>query len=256
MPLIKVNCATLPANLIESELFGHERGAFTGAVKARAGRFELADGGTIFLDEIGELAPDLQAKQLRVLQKGEFERVGAGRTRRVDVRVVAATIRDLQAEVEEGRFRADLYYRLNVFPLASPPRRDRRDDIPALAYHFLSRYSAKIGKQVQHIGAPAMIALQGYSWPGNIRELQNIIERAVILSDGHDLDLSQAFGATHEGAGKSEGQTLADNEEQFIRKVLEDCDWRIQGPDGAAARLGIAPSSLRSRMKRLGITRH
>ena len=177
MPLIKVNCATLPANLIESELFGHERGALTGAVKARAGRFELADGGTIFLDEIGELAPDLQAKLLCVLQEGEFERVGEGRTRRVDVRVVAATDRDLQAEVEGGRFRADLYYRLNIFPLVSPPLRDRRDDIPALAYHFLSRYSAKIGKRVQHIGAPA-------------------------------------------------------------------------------ARLGIAPSSLRSRMKRLGITSH
>ncbi|MBQ03057.1 MAG: hypothetical protein CL477_20540 [Acidobacteria bacterium] len=257
MPLIKVNCATLPSNLVESELFGHERGAFTGAVKARAGRFELADGGTIFLDEIGELAPDVQAKLLRVLQEGELERVGEERTRQVDVRVVAATNRDLQAEVDAGRFRSDLYYRLNVFPIESPPLRERREDVPALAYHFLSRYSAKIGKRVQHIRAPVMQVLQAYSWPGNIRELQNIIERAVILSDGHDLDLSQAFGATQFGAvmPKPEGQTLADNEERFIRNTLRDCDWRIQGQNGAAARLGIAPSSLRSRMKRLGITR-
>ena len=162
MPLIKLNCATLPSNLIESELFGHERGAFTGAIKARAGRFELADGGTIFLDEIGELAPDVQAKLLRVLQEGEIERLGEGRTRRVDVRVVAATNRDLEAEVAAGRFRGDLYYRLNVFPLESPSLRERRDDIPALAYHFLSRCSATIGKRVQHIPAPAMRALQDY----------------------------------------------------------------------------------------------
>jgi DNA-binding NtrC family response regulator len=173
------------------------------------------------------------------------------------VRVVAATNRDLQAEVDAGRFRSDLYYRLNVFPIESPPLRERREDVPALAYHFLSRYSAKIGKRVQHIRAPVMQVLQAYSWPGNIRELQNIIERAVILSDGHDLDLSQAFGATQFGAvmPKPEGQTLADNEERFIRNTLRDCDWRIQGQNGAAARLGIAPSSLRSRMKRLGITR-
>ena len=255
MPLIKVNCATLPSNLIESELFGHEKGAFTGAVKARTGRFELADGGTIFLDEIGELASDLQAKLLRVLQEGEFERVGEERTRRVDVRVIAATNRNLQAEVNAGRFRDDLYYRLNVFPLLSPPLRERTKDIPALAYHFLSRYSAEIGKRVQHIPAPAMNALQGYSWPGNVRELQNIIERGVILSDGHNLDLRQAFGAAQASAMKSEGRTLADNEEQFIRKALEDCEWRIQGAGGAAARLDMAPSSLRSRMKRLGITR-
>ena len=195
MPLIKVNCATLPANLIESELFGHERGAFTGAVKAKAGRFELADGGTIFLDEIGELAPDLQVKLLRVLQEREFERVGEGRTRRVDVRVIAATNRNIKAEVDAGRFRDDLYYRLNVFPLLSPPPPERKEDVPALAYHFLSRYSAEIGKRVQHIPAPAMNALQDYDWPGNIRELQNIVERAVILSDGHKLDLTEAFGA-------------------------------------------------------------
>jgi transcriptional regulator with GAF, ATPase, and Fis domain len=255
MPLIKVNCATLPSNLIESELFGHERGAFTGAVRERAGRFELADGGTIFLDEIGEMALDLQAKLLRVLQEGEFERVGEGRTRRVDVRVVAATNRDLQAEVDAGRFRDDLYYRLNVFPLLSPPLRERQDDIPALAYHFLSRYSAKIGKRVQHIPAPAMNALRTYPWPGNIRELQNIIERGAILTDGYDLDLSQAFGAAHATSAQPEGQTLADNERVFIRNTLAKCDWRIQGKEGAAARLGIAPSSLRSRMKRLGITR-
>ena len=255
MPLIKINCATLPANLVESELFGHEKGAFTGAVRTNVGRFELADGGTIFLDEIGELAPDLQAKLLRVLQEGEFERVGEGRTRRVDVRVVAATNRNLQAEVEAGRFRADLYYRLNVFPVVSPPLRERQDDIRALAYHFLSRTSTKMGKRVQHIPAPAMNALHDYSWPGNIRELQNIIERAVILSDGHDLDLSQAFGAAPASTVTSDGQTLAEHEEQFIRQVLEECDWRIQGPNGGGARLGIAPSSLRSRMKRLGITR-
>ena len=256
MPLIKVNCATLPSNLIESELFGHERGAFTGAVKARAGRFELADGGTIFLDEIGELALDLQAKLLRVLQEGDLERVGEGRTRHVDVRVVAATNRDLRTEVAAGRFRSDLYYRLNVFPLVSPPLRERVDDIPALAYHFLSRYSAKIGRRVQHIPAPAMQTLQGYAWPGNIRELQNIIERGAILSDGHDLDLRQAFGATRAGTEQPEGgRTLRAHEEQFLRQTLDACEWRIQGPDGAAAILDIAPSSLRSRMKRHGITR-
>ena len=256
MPLIKVNCATLPSNLIESELFGHEKGAFTGAVKARTGRFELADGGTIFLNEIGELAPDLQAKLLRVLQEGEFERVGEGRTRRVDVRVIAATNRNLQAEVNAGRFRDDLYYRLNVFPLLSPPLRERTKDIPALAYHFLSRYSAEIGKHVQHIPAPAMNALQDYDWPGNIRELQNIVERAVILSDGHSLDLTQALGATSTTPVRPKGsQTLLANEEEFIRQALEDCDWRIQGSHGAAARLDMAPSSLRSRMKRLGIAR-
>lgn len=257
MPLIKLNCATLPANLIESELFGHERGAFTGAIKARAGRFELADGGTIFLDEIGELAPDVQAKLLRVLQEGELERVGEGRTRQVDVRVVAATNRDLEAEVAAGRFRADLYYRLNVFPVVSPPLRERADDIPALAYHFLSRYSAKIGRRVQHIPAPAMTTLQAYAWPGNIRELQNIIERAVILSEGHNLELNQAFG--HPPASDveaSDAQTLRGNEAQFLRATLDACQWRIQGDDGAAARLDIAPSSLRSRMKRLGIARN
>ena len=257
MPLVKINCATLPSNLIESELFGHERGAFTGAIKSKAGRFEVADGGTIFLDEIGELAVDLQPKLLRVLQEGELERVGEGRTRTVDVRVVAATNRDLESEVEAGRFREDLYYRLNVFPLRSPPLRERPEDIPTLAYHFLTRYAAQIGKRVQHIPAPALQSLREYSWPGNIRELQNIIERSVILSTGHDLELAglTPWAPLREAHDSPVPRTLAEGETDFIRRALDACDWRIQGAQGAAARLDVAPSSLRSRMKRLGIAR-
>ena len=255
-PLIKVDCAALAENLIESELFGHEKGAFTGAIKSKIGRFELANGGTIFLDEIGELAPHLQAKLLRVLQDGEFERVGDGTTRKVDVRVIAATNRDLEKDVERGRFREDLYYRLNVFPLTSPPLRDRKEDIPILVRHFLTKCRTEMGKDIEHIQAKAMNALKAYSWPGNVRELQNIIERAVILSEGQDLDLNQAFsGATMKGARHESPKTLAESEKQFVLDALETCGWRIQGPDGAAARLELSPSTLRSRMKRLGISR-
>ena len=256
MPLIRVNCAALPANLIESELFGHEKGAFTGALSAKTGRFELADGGTIFLDEIGVLPLELQVKLLRVLQEGEFEKLGEGKTRTVNVRVVAATNRDLEQEVQEGRFREDLFYRLNVFPLDTPPLRERKEDIPALAQHFLLKYNAAIGRDIESISDSAMRQLQGYDWPGNVRELQNLIERAVILSEGKMLDLSQAFSPARDVMEESAApQTLEENEFQFIRNTLEACGWRIQGPQGAAARLAVSPSTLRSRMKRLGIVR-
>lgn len=256
MPLIKVNCAALAENLIESELFGHEKGAFTGALKSKIGRFELANGGTIFLDEVGELAPDLQAKLLRVLQEGEFERLGGTTTRKVDVRVIAATNRDLQADVESGRFREDIYYRLNVFPLVSPPLRERKEDIPILVRHFTAKFSGEMGREVQQVPLEAMNTLKSYGWPGNVRELQNIIERAVILSEGRDLELDQAFGAALTKESKTVGATtLADNEKQFVLDALKSCGWRIQGPDGAAARLELSPSTLRSRMKRLGINR-
>jgi formate hydrogenlyase transcriptional activator len=255
-PLVKVNCAALPDNLIESELFGHEKGAFTGAVKDKTGRFELADGGTIFLDEVGEIPLALQAKLLRVLQEGELERIGEERTRKVDVRVIAATNRNLEKEIVDGTFREDLYYRLNVFPLVSPPLRDRKEDIPVLALEFLSKCNATMRKSVQNISTETMRFLQSYDWPGNVRELQNIIERAVIVSDGSTLEitpeLGYAFGAE---SSKNEPQTLHENEEQFLRIVLEECDWRIQGPNGAAAKLGLSPSTLRSRMNRLGMTR-
>ena len=253
-PLVKVNCAALPENLIESELFGHEKGAFTGALARKMGRFELADGGTIFLDEIGELPLDLQSKLLRVLQEGEFERLGNSRTERVDVRVIAASNRNLEAATKAGEFREDLYYRLNVFPIVCPPLRDRKGDIPVLAQHFLIRYCAKIGRKIDKFSDAAMAALQAYSWPGNVRELENVIERAVILSVGPVLELDERFGRSPESsASAGEPTSMQAAEADFIRAALEACNWVVEGEGGAAARLELQPSTLRSRMKKYGI---
>jgi DNA-binding NtrC family response regulator len=255
-PLLKVNCATLPANLIESELFGHERGAFTGAEKKQVGRFEIADGASVFLDEIGELPPELQAKLLRVLEHGEFERLGSHRTIKVDVRIIAATNRNLEEEVQNGRFREDLWFRLNVFPLSIPPLRKRPDDIPLLANHFIARQCRRLGKKIQRVPKTAMDSLKTYSWPGNVRELENVIERAAITSHGLTLNLTDiiepAGGATSK---KTQGDTIAEIERDHIVRVLEDCYWRIEGRNGAAEILGLNPSTLRGRMRKLGIRR-
>ena len=270
-PLIKVNCAALPAELIESELFGHERGAFTGAHTRHAGRFELADGGTIFLDEIAELSPSLQARLLRVLQDGGFERVGGEKSLRVDVRVIAATNRDVEAAVAAGEFREDLYYRLNVFPIRCPPLRERTGDVPLLARHFLHRLAAATGREVTRIPVELMGRLERYRWPGNVRELMNVIERAVILSRGPDLELAAPIGANggtpcwpdgRSGNGILSGtdttcdmRSLADCEREHITAVLGRTGWRIRGPDGAARILGLKPTTLEARMARLGICR-
>ncbi len=255
-PLVTVNCAALPATLIESELFGHEKGAFTGAVVRKIGRFELADGGTIFLDEIGDLPLELQAKLLRVLQQGEFERVGSSQTSKVDVRVIAATNRELAKAMQEERFRSDLYYRLNVFPIAVPPLRERRDDIPPLVQSFVKRYGAKMGKQIEAIPQRRMAALQAYTWPGNVRELENVIERAVILSQGPKLELGdwrpQPGDVTTGGPGVP---TLDELQRQHILEVLELTNWRVSGASGAAELLGLRPTTLEARMKKLGIRR-
>jgi PAS domain S-box-containing protein len=264
-PLIKLNCAALPANLIESELFGHEKGAFTGATARKAGRFELADGGTLFLDEIGELALDVQAKLLRVLQDGEFERLGGTRTLRADVRIIAATNRSLAEEAAAGRFRADLYYRLNVFPLALPPLRERRRDIAPLAAHFVRRYAARYGKHIDAIAQAPLSVLENYRWPGNVRELQHVIERAVILTQGGKLALGDWFSSAAPacdaevpkpaGDGDARTVTLEEAERSHILRVLEETGWRVSGKAGAAERLGLKPTTLESRMKRLAITR-
>ena len=255
-PLVKVNCAALPANLIESELFGHEKGAFTGAVSRRTGRFELAHGGTIFLDEIGDLPLELQAKLLRVLQEGELERLGDSRTIQVNVRVIAATNRDLEHAIADGTFREDLYYRLNVFPLVLPPLRERIDDIPLLASHFVTQYGTKLGKRIERISQRVMGTLQAYAWPGNVRELENIIERAVILTSGPTLELDESLLARPRGhAAMPSGRTLQDVEREYILQVLEETAWRIEGARGAARRLGMPPSTLRSRMQKLGISK-
>ena len=263
-PLVKVNCAAIPATLIESEFFGHERGAFTGATGKRDGRFTLADGGTIFLDEVGELPIDLQSKLLRVLQEGEFEPVGSSRTRRVDVRVVAATNRDLFRSVSEGKFREDLYYRLSVFPMTLPALRERGDDVVLLADEFAQQFARRMGRHVEPV-TPAMAArLKSYSWPGNVRELQNVVERAIITSrDGHlnlDRALPQTTAAqTGERTGAPGGlltmEDLARLERDNLREALERSAWKVSGEDGAARLLGIAPSTLTSRMKALGLRR-
>ncbi len=264
-PLVKVNCAALPSSLIESELFGHVKGAFTGALTDKIGRFELADGGTIFLDEIGELDPSLQAKLLQVLQEGTFERIGSSETKKVNVRVVAATNRDLEAAMEDGSFRPDLYFRLAVFPIRIPPLRERREDIPLLVWHFISRRQAMLGKQFTDISDEAMQALLEYEWPGNIRELENVIERAMILSPGPVLELEGAFTTSVSAKQASTGQrervsssssvSLEELDRAHILSVLEECNWKIKGPGNAAERLGLKPSTLRYRMKKLGIRR-
>jgi len=255
-PLVKVNCAALPMNLIESELFGHERGSFTGAASRRIGRFELADGGCIFLDEIGELSLDLQGKLLRVLQEGELERLGSSLTIKVDVRVIAATNRDLEAQMQMGRFREDLFYRLNIFPITIPPLRERREDIPLLAQFFMQEIAKRMGKSIEYISQNVLNQLQEYPWPGNIRELKNVIERAVINSSGPKLRLADdLFRSPMPIAGGAVGQlmSLQDVEKEYILQVLEQTSQRIDGPKGAAAILKINPSTLRSRMRKLGI---
>ena len=254
-PFITVNCAALPANLVESELFGHERGAFTGAVSRRPGRFELADGGTLFLDEIGDLPLELQAKLLRVLQEGEFERVGGSRTLRVNVRIIASTNRDLRADVRQGRFRHDLYYRLNVFPIALPALRQRREDIPRLVQHLIARFSREMGRHIDTVPTPVMKALQAYQWPGNVRELENVIERAVIISSGPSLLLAEPLEVPAAGPELPADERLNRVERQHIVNVLDRTGWTIEGPRGAAAILGLNASTLRSRIKRLGIKR-
>ncbi|WP_166437253.1 sigma 54-interacting transcriptional regulator [Niastella caeni] len=255
-PLIKVNCATLPANLIESELFGHERGAFTGAMEKRIGRFELADGGTIFLDEIGELPVELQAKLLRVLQEGEFERLGNPKTLKVNVRVIAATNRNLEQAIEKKEFREDLFYRLNVFPIVSPPLRDRKEDIPLLVKHFCQKYEAKVGKKITNIPGKVIDALMAYNWPGNIRELENIIERALILSRGNTLEYGEWVPAPKTlNKEQPAAQKLEDLEKEHIIAVLNKTGWKVSGEKGAAKILGLNPTTLEARMKKLGIER-
>jgi transcriptional regulator with GAF, ATPase, and Fis domain len=289
-PLIKVNCAALPAGLVESELFGHEKGAFSGAIARRLGRFELAADGTIFLDEIGELPAEAQVKLLRVLQEREFDRVGGTAPIRVDVRIIAATNRDLLKEVQEKRFREDLYYRLNVFPVRLPPLRERRDDIPLLVHFLVNKFAQRIGKRLDGVSQRTMQQLQEYPWPGNIRELENVLERAVILATGPTLDLaedvlpippvapaaeeratpsmailsSRAEEGTRETATKEQSSVrgaglplprLEAVERDYIVTVLQHTNWVITGPRGAAQVLGLHPSTLRSRIKKLGISR-
>jgi PAS domain S-box-containing protein len=252
--LVRINCAALPAGLIESELFGHEKGAFTGATSRKIGRFELANGGTIFLDEIGDIPLDLQNKLLRVLQEGEFERLGDSQTRKVDVRVIAATNRELSDAIEEGLFRSDLFYRLNVFPIGVPALRERSKDIPLLVKHLVMKYSVKLGKSIESIPQAAMNALMAYDWPGNVRELENVIERAVILTGGTELELGDWLTAAT-SAGPSRIPTLEELERDHITRVLEATGWRVRGDAGAAALLGLKPTTLEARMKKLGIER-
>jgi PAS domain S-box-containing protein len=253
--LVKVNCAAIPAGLIESELFGHEKGAFTGALARKIGRFELADGATIFLDEIGEIPLELQTKLLRVLQEGEFERLGSTKTLKVNVRVIAATNRDLEQEVRDGRFRSDLFYRVKVFPIHLPALRDRKQDIPLLVAYFVKKYAADFGKKVESVPASAMEMLKSYSWPGNIRELQHVIERAVILSQGPELELGDWLPKPAEAPGGGTLVTLEEMERTHIMTVLKFTNWRVSGDKGAAAVLGVKPTTLEARMKRLGIQR-
>jgi PAS domain S-box-containing protein len=252
-PLVMVNCASLPATLIESDLFGHEKGAFTGALQKQMGRFELADGGTIFLDEVGEIPIELQAKLLRVLQNGEFERIGNPRTNKVDVRVIAATNRELEQEILRGRFRKDLFYWLNVYPISIVPLRERVSDIPLLVDHFVKHFNQKLGKNITRIPKKVIEHLRKYDWPGNIRELENVIERAVILSTSSKLSVEQL--RTPDFAAKEKLRTLAEQERIYIEEVLNRTLWRIEGPKGAALILDMHPETLRSRMRKLGIVR-
>jgi transcriptional regulator with PAS, ATPase and Fis domain len=254
--MVKINCAALPATLIESELFGHEKGAFTGAETRRAGRFQLADGATLFLDEISEIPIDLQAKLLRVLQDGEFELLGNSKTLRADVRIIAASNRNLEKEVKNGSFRQDLLYRINVFPFTIPPLRHRKEDIPLLVNWFVKKYNREMGRTITSIPNSLIKHLQGYDWPGNVRELENVIERAMITSKNSVLKLTDKLTLT--GQAKNRGnksQRLADVEREHITAILGKTHWKIEGKQGAAQILGLAPSTLRDRMKKLGIRR-
>jgi formate hydrogenlyase transcriptional activator len=255
-PFVRLNCAAIPLDLLESELFGHEKGAFTGAIAQRIGRFELADKGTLFLDEVGDIPPALQPKLLRVLQEQEFERLGSTRTHKVDVRLVAATNRDLTEMVKRGDFRSDLYYRLNVFPLLLPPLRERPEDIPALVTHFVEILVRRMGRKIEHIPEETMSALSSYQWPGNIRELQNLIERAVILSNDGVLPNPLPSAETEQRAATSPGTTtLRDSERTLILQTLEAVGWVIGGPKGAGAKLGLKRTTLIHKMQKLGISR-
>ena len=260
-PLIKVNCAALPTGLVESELFGHEKGAFSGAISKRIGRFELAHGGTIFLDEIGEVPVEVQVKLLRVLQEREFERVGGATPIRADVRIIAATNRDLEKSVREGTFRADLFYRLNVFPLALPPLRERADDLPLLTTFLISKYASRVGRRIESISKRTMDRMAGYHWPGNIRELENVLERAVILSPGPMLEIDESVFATTAGSTTgTDGASvpaldIESVERNHILTILKQTNWVIEGPQGAATLLKLHPNTLRSRLKKMGISR-
>jgi formate hydrogenlyase transcriptional activator len=252
-PLVKVNCAALPASLIESELFGHEKGSFTGAFARKIGRFELAHNGTLFLDEIGELPTDLQIKLLRVLQEGEFERVGGRETLNVDVRVITATNRNLEKQVECGEFRQDLYFRLNVFPIRVPPLRERMDDLPILANHFVKKLNSRLGTNVNSISKQSMDRIMAYQWPGNVRELENIIERTMIGNEGNKLIIDKFFIAENQPDLNEELLSLEENERQYILKVLKMTNWRVSGEKGAAKLLDINPQTLFTRMRKLDI---
>ena len=252
---VKLNCAAIPLDLLESELFGHEKGAFTGAIAQKIGRFELADKGTLFLDEVGDIPPALQPKLLRVLQEQEFERLGSTRTHQVDVRLVAATNRDLSQMVKLREFRSDLYYRLNVFPVLLPPLRQRREDIPALVTHFVEMFGRRMGKEIEHIPEDTLAALSSYQWPGNIRELQNLIERAVILANDGVLPNPLPSAASQDLITPAAPTTLRDSERTLILRTLEAVRWVIGGPKGAAAKLGLKRTTLIHKMKKLGIAR-
>ena len=256
-PFVRMNCAAIPPSLIASELFGHEKGAFTGALQKRIGRFESADGGTIFLDEVGEIPHETQISLLRVLQEREFERVGGTQPIRVDVRVLAATNRDLEASIDEGRFRKDLYYRLNVFPLEVPPLRHRADDIPLLVEYLVDRYARQMGKEIRGISKRTLDLFRGYGWPGNVRELQNVIERAVILCDGETFSVDPSWlRPTPAAPGMALPDNLAQREKSLIEDTLRETAGRVSGPSGAAARLGMPRQTLESKIRKLGIDRY
>jgi formate hydrogenlyase transcriptional activator len=255
-PFIKVNCAAIPATLLESELFGHEKGAYTGAIASRPGRFELADGGTLLLDEIGDLPSEVQAKLLRVLQDHEVQRLGARSSHKVDVRIVAATNQDLERLIAQGGFRQDLYYRIAVFEIRIPPLRERREDIPLLTWSIINRRQGELGRSIERISRPSIEALQRYPWPGNVRELENVVERALILSSGNVLELDESFAAGVAGGQPRHDSCSFDRiAADHIVDVLERCRWKIDGNGNAAEVLGLHPNTLRSRMRKLGISR-